>query len=306
MSQDCRIPQGIQSVLLVGGTHGNELTGIHLVNQSKKQSLNEQYTSFELAYLIANTEAIRANKRYIDTDLNRCFRSSDLADPDLSDHEAILAKTINEKFGPKGNSNTDFIIDLHTSTANMQTNIVITRIDFFHLQMAAYLKSVLPNVTITSEADLMDDHHFLESIAPKGVLIEIGPIPQGCIEYPCYEQTENAVKACLNFVELYNKNDLPMLPDRLETLSYYSKINFPCDDNGEINASVHPSLLGLAYPKINSGDPIFKSFHGTDKLYEGDSTYLAFINEAAYYDKKIAMCLCRPAVFSLSKVAQIE
>ncbi len=286
----------------MGGTHGNELTGIHLVKQSKKEALGKNYKSFSLDYLIANELAIKANQRYIDFDLNRCFKLTNLNDLTLTGKENKLAKSINQKFGPKGNSKTDFIIDLHTSTANMQTNIVITRTNLFHLQLASYLKQVLPDVTITSEAELMEDHHFLESIAPNGVLIEIGPIPQGCIEYACYEKTQSATRTCLDFIELYNSDSLPSFPDALNTQSYHSKIYFPTDDNGDICASVHPSLIGKAYPKLNKGDPIFRSFDGTDILYEGDATFLAFINEAAYYDKKIAMCLCNPMTFSLNTV----
>lgn len=283
----------------MGGTHGNELTGIHLVKQSQKEMLGENYESFSLDYLIANESAIKANQRYIDVDLNRCFKLADLNDSTLTGKESKLAKSINQKFGPKGNSKTDFIIDLHTSTANMQTNIVITRTDLFHLQLASYLKQVLPDVTVTSEAELMEDHHFLESIAPNGVLIEIGPIPQGCIEYACYEKTQSATRACLDFIELFNIDSLPSFTDTLNTQSYYSKIHFPTDDNDDICASVHPSLIGKAYPKLNKGDPIFKRFDGADILYDGEPTILAFINEAAYYDKKIAMCLCNPINFSL-------
>jgi aspartoacylase len=294
----------IREVLLVAGTHGNELTGIHLLNHLKKKRIEANYSSFSLDYLIANPAAIKENKRYIDVDLNRSFKVEDLNNPKLKNKEALLAKEINHKYGPKlgtgkSKSKTDFIIDLHTSTANMQTNIVITRIDQFHLQLASYLKQTLPDVTITSEAELLDDHHFLETIAPCGVLIEIGPVPQGLLEYPTYEKTQLAVNACLDFVELFNKNTLPKLPEILNTFSYYSNLLFPLDDLGEISATVHPSLLGKYFPYLKKGDPVFITFDGEDVLYSGESSHLAFINEAAYYDKKIAMCLCEEANYSL-------
>jgi len=289
----------VNSVVVVGGTHGNELTGIHLVRQLKKDQLAENYSSFDLNYLVANTKSIDENRRYIDVDLNRSFKLCDLANLELTDYESKLAKEINQKIGPKGKSKTDFIIDLHTSTANMQTNIVITRIDKFHLQLASYLKQTLPEVTVTSEAELLKDHHFVESIAPKGVLVEIGPIAQGCIEYPILEKTKRAMLACLDFVELYNKDSVPEFPEVLHTFSYYSRVTFPLDQLGEIAASVHPSLIGKAYPLLKKGEPIFKTFDGEDILYTGEATHLSFINEAAYYDKKIAMCLCEQANYSL-------
>ncbi len=300
----------ISSVLLVGGTHGNELTGIKLVRHWQTQGVEKQFDSFQLDYLIANPKAVKANKRYLDHDLNRCFKLAELKDESLTSFEQCLAKKIDHQIGPKGNAKVDFIIDLHTSTANMQTNIVLTRIDRFHLQLVAFLKSQLPDVVITSETDLMDDHHFLESIADKGILLEVGPIPQASIEYHCFDTTQKAVRACLDFIEAFNQpsqNDsglLKNLPDDIEIMTYYSKIYFPTDENDEITASVHPSLIGKAYPKINQGDPIFKSFDGQDILYQGESTYLAFINEAAYYDQNIAMCLCLPKSYSL-KTCQV-
>jgi len=296
----------VNSVVIVGGTHGNELTGIYLVKQCQKEKLDENYSSFSLGYLLANSRAIKENRRYIDIDLNRSFKLPDLSDANLQHYESKLAKTINNELGPKGQSKTDFIIDLHTSTANMQINIVITRIDKFHLQLASYLKQTLLDVTVTSEAELLGDHHFLESIAPNGVLIEIGSIAQGCIEYPIIEKTRQAMLACLEFVELYNNDSVPDLPEVLETFSYYSKVKFPLDEMGEISASVHPSLIGKAYPLLKKGDLIFKTFAGEDIPYSGETTHLSFINEAAYYDKKIAMCLCEQANYSLKTNRRIK
>jgi len=301
----------ISSVLLVGGTHGNELTGIHLVNHWKKQQFENQFSDLslnglKLNYLIANPLAIKANKRYIDHDLNRCFKRADLNDSWLTSREQLRAKEINNQFGLQGSSGTDFIIDLHTSTTNMQTNIVLTKIDPFHLQLAAYLKQQLTNVVITSESELMDDHHFLESIAPKGVLIEVGPIAQGTIDYACFDITQKVVRACLDFVEKLNQGHSFDFSDNLEIMNYHSKIYFPTDDEERITAAVHPSLIGKAYPKLIEGDKLFKTFDGEDVFYQGDSTYCAFVNEAAYYDQKIAMCLCRPKKYSVSSCKIID
>ena len=285
----------ISNVTIVGGTHGNELTGIHLIQEWQKNNNAQQYASIELNYLLANPAARKANKRYLEHDLNRCFKKVDLDNPAMDSLEQRRAKEINQLLGPKGQAKTDFIMDLHTSTANMQTNIVLTRIDHFHLQLAAYLKQQLDDVVITSEKELMADHHFLESIANKGIVIEVGAIPQGSLQFDCYEKTELAVKATLEFIQFYNAQQIPPISNNtLNLMSYHSKINFPTDGQGEISACVHPNLIGKAYPKIVAGEPIFKSFDGTDILYQGEPTHLAFINEAAYYDQQIAMCCCRP------------
>lgn len=291
--------QPIETIVIAGGTHGNELTGVNLVRYWHKKFQADQFSPLKVELLTANPEAIKANKRYIDKDLNRCFKLVELSDPQADNLEQKLAKEINQKLGPKGNARVDFIIDLHTSTAKMQTNIVLIKMDEFHLKLAAYLKSVLPDVVVTSESRLMDDHHFLCSIADKGIVVEVGPIPQSAIEYPAYEQTQAAVIAAIEFAQLFNNGEVPNLGETLEVMSYFSKLYFPESDSGDICASVHPSLIHQDYSLIKHGTPIFKRFDGSDVLYEGEDAHIAFVNEAAYYDQKIAMCLCNPLLYSL-------
>ena len=55
---------------------------------------------------------------------------------------------------------------------------------------------------------------------------------------------------------------------------------------------IHTQLQFRDYDPLNPGDPMFVTFEGKDILYEGESTvYPIFINEAAYYEKGIAMHL---------------
>lgn len=295
----------VASVALVAGTHGNELTGIYCYKHWTKNNPGQNYPQFQVECHLANPQAITENKRYIDKDLNRCFKLSELNQEKSDCVEAQRAKQLNQMLGPKGKARVDFIIDLHTSTANMRTNIVLIKIDEFHLKLAAYLKSVLPDVIITSESNLMDDHHFLCSIAEKNLLIEIGPIPQGALQADCYAKTNDAVTAALDFVALYNQNKVPALADELPLMSYFSKLYFPVDEAGDINALVHPDLIGQDYTQIKSGDPIFIDLSGNNILYTGETAYIAFVNEAAYYDQKIAMCLCHSVTYSLSSLQKI-
>ncbi len=289
----------VKEIALVGGTHGNELTGVHLVKQWNKDQLSARYPDLSIETLLANEAAISANKRYLNQDLNRCFKREDLNDESLDNREQLLAKKLNRHLGPKGSSRIDFIIDLHTSTANMKTNIVLIKLDAFHLKLAAFLKSSLPDVVITSETELMPDHHFLCSIADKGIVVEIGPVPQGCLQAEIFENTKNAVDKVLQFVAHYNQNALPVLSDNLEIMSYYSKLHFPVDSDGEQSAMVHPALVHKDFCLLRNGEPVFRDFNGKDIFYEGPETHIAFVNEAAYYDQKIAMSFCHPVVYSL-------
>ncbi|ALF55864.1 hypothetical protein ACX27_28285 [Nostoc piscinale CENA21] len=55
---------------------------------------------------------------------------------------------------------------------------------------------------------------------------------------------------------------------------------------------IHPQLQFRDYEPLNPGEPIFLTFEGKAIAYQGTSTvYPIFINEAAYYEKGIAMCL---------------
>lgn len=295
----------IASVAIVGGTHGNELTGVYAIKHWKDNESFKSYPELQIETLLANEAAIKNNKRYLDKDLNRCFKQDELNDLNQNNKEQQLANQINQYLGPKGRSRVDFIIDLHTSTANMQTNIVLIKMDEFHLKLAAYLTLKLPDLVITSESNLMADHHFLCSISPKGIVVEIGPIAQGSLDSNIFEKNNLALKHSLDFVCLYNKNQLPVLGDKLRIMSYFSKIHFPVDQNNQINAMIHPSLIGKDYSIIRDGEHLFRDFSGNDINYQGETAHIAFVNEAAYYDQQIAMCLCQPIDYCLNTFKRI-
>ena len=139
----------IKQVALVGGTHGNELTGIYLLNKYRQFPKKLGQHSFKVELFKANHEAHLANKRYLERDLNRSFKLADLNDDSLFGHENELAKKINQKLGPKGDSRTDMIIDLHTSTAPMGVNLVLTKTDTFHLMLVDYVQQRMDNVSVT-------------------------------------------------------------------------------------------------------------------------------------------------------------
>jgi len=63
----------IKSVTISGGTHGNEYTGIWIIKAIEKQRelFASQYPNLDIYTLLANPKAFIANRRFIDTDLNR-------------------------------------------------------------------------------------------------------------------------------------------------------------------------------------------------------------------------------------------
>ncbi|WP_251358737.1 aspartoacylase [Kangiella sp. TOML190] len=283
----------IKRMAMVGGTHGNEFTGIYLLDKLQNQL---QLTAVTIDYVLANPKAYQAVKRYLDRDLNRCFKLSDLADHKLSGYENLRAKEINQQLGPKGNSKTDFIVDLHTSTAPMGINLVLTKIDEFHLRLVDFVQQRLEGVIITWED--IADHHFLMSIAEKHLLVEVGATPQGVLRQDVFDKTEAAVGFIIEFIELYNSHELPKPSASVDIYKYFDVAYLPQNEQGEIIGMVHQNIQDRDFGLLKTGEPIFKLFSGEDVVYQGEDCTISFINEAAYYDEKKA--------FSMSRKVSIE
>ena len=63
----------VQRILIVSGTHGNEINPIWAVKQFNKEE-NSLNHSIEYEYIIGNPIAYEKACRYIDADLNRSFK----------------------------------------------------------------------------------------------------------------------------------------------------------------------------------------------------------------------------------------
>ena len=296
----------ISNVTIVGGTHGNELTGVYLVKHLKNNPrLLDQY-QLDIQFLLANELAIEKNIRYIDQDLNRQF-SKDLLLLDLNYQESKRARDIHRLIGDGAHTQTDFIIDLHTTTTNMGLTLVITKDSDFHRQLVAYIQDTLPKVNVFFEPREQDGDNFLMSIAKhSGILIEVGPIAQGTLKQKVYDQTSDAVFACLDFIEKYNQNIQITLPQSINAYEFIEKVPFNLNENGDITGMIHEDFEQSDYRELKNGDPIFKLFSGESvsfesNKHEGGTLTACFINEAAYYDKKFAFSLMKEIKLDIPK-----
>lgn len=136
------------TVTLCGGTDGNELTGVHLVHRWEKSPHEISRPGLEVETLLANPRAYAENRRYIDTDLNRCFSLEDLAQAPPDSVETARAKEIDALLGPKQSPRVDFIVDMHTTTSNMGLSICIYGKDPLALRAAAYVHKRCRDVAI--------------------------------------------------------------------------------------------------------------------------------------------------------------
>lgn len=65
-------------VAIFGGTHGNEMSGVTLVNLWMKNSAEIQRRGVDTKPFITNPKAVEKCARYVDTDLNRAFTTENL------------------------------------------------------------------------------------------------------------------------------------------------------------------------------------------------------------------------------------
>lgn len=286
----------IKNVAIVGGTHGNELTGVHLVKHWSENAKEVARNSFSTELHLANPRAIREVRRYIDQDLNRQFALNDLrgcgpSGSGMSGYEQQLAKSWDAKLGPKENPRVDFILDMHTTTANMGMSLIFNANDPLLIGMAFYIKQKMPHAKLFYDPlDRMEDN-FLTSLGRlNGFLIEVGPIAQGLLNYHVYSETKEAVGHALDFLELKNTGQAIDLPKQMSGYRFTEKIPLPENTKGDLTAMVHPDLQNKDYQPIEPGDPLFITLAGETIAYEGGETvYGAFINEAAYYDRHIGL-----------------
>ena len=147
----------IRNVVVSGGTHGNEYTGVYVIEKLEGQAeeLRRSYPSLDISLLLANPRAHASNQRFVDADLNRMFTAKALANKgspggspggssggsSLS-YEAARGQEIESQYGPKGEcAATDLCVDLHTTTSNMGCTIIVDSWCPLAQRTAAYLLS---------------------------------------------------------------------------------------------------------------------------------------------------------------------
>lgn len=174
----------------------------------------------------------------------------------------------------------------------MGITLVVLEGDNFNLCLASFIKSHLPNVNLYYFKDQGGDLPYLTTITSKRLGLEIGPIPQGLVRHDIFEQAKEAVLLILDYIHRTNTGLEPEYEKEIEVFIHRTTLNFPVDECGNICALVHRSLQDKDFTELKKGDPVFIMLNGETITYnEDDITYPVFINEAAYYENKIALIL---------------
>jgi len=141
----------IKKVMICGGTHGNELSGVYAVKHwmEHPDKLKGHITSAKLDFLLVNQASIDARVRYLDEDLNRQF--------DLQK-----------------------LIDIHNTTSAMGPTLIVLDNDDFTRNLARFVKQAMPEANILVEDHIAyREHPYFCTLAKRSVMVEVGPQAQG-------------------------------------------------------------------------------------------------------------------------------
>ena len=278
-----------KKILIVSGTHGNEINPVWAVNQFCKRD-NIIDNNIEYKFIIGNPLALKKGVRYLDTDLNRSFDFKKIFNK--TNYEVERANLLVEKFGINSSEPFDIAIDLHTTTANMGTSIVLYGRRNKDFCLAALLQNKFGLPIYLHEND-QNQKGFLVEAWPCGLVIEIGSVAQNF-----YDQ--NIVNRFLIIISDLRKeinklkNNLIRLPEELIVHVHQGSIDYPKDKNGIINGIIHPERINQDWEQIKKGDPLFLDINGNTIFYSGEENICpVFIGEVAYKEKNIAMSYTR-------------
>jgi len=284
-------------LLLVAGTHGNELNAPWLFDEWEKDPDLINTYDINSTAIIGNPSALKVNKRYIDRDLNRSFTSHLLNSEIVEDIEVKLAKNLIRLYGIDGINPCQIAIDLHSTTAAMGSSLVIYGNRSSDFALAALIQSRL-GLPIYLHEDDLNQKGFLVESWPCGLVVEIGPVPQSIIDGNIVEK--NRIILEVIFEELSKvKKRLATYPQKLIIYRHIKSVDYPRHGDGSISSYINPEIISLNWKRLQSNMALFKSADGIQSQFEAiKDAYPVFINEAAYAEKKIALSFTKKEILN--------
>jgi len=290
----------VQRILIVSGTHGNEINPVWAVKKFNREE-NSLNHGIEYEYIIGNPVAYEKGYRYIDLDLNRSFKEIKNHDQDNNSvYEINRANFLVDQFGIHGSKPCQIAIDLHTTTANMGTSIVLYGRRYKDFCLAALLQNKFGLPIYLHEKDKAQTGFLVESW-PCGLVIEIGAVAQNFYDLKIIDRFSLIISSLREEIDKL-KNNLIELPKELVVHVHQGSIDYPRDEKGDIDGLIHPERINQDWKMIKKGDPLFLDSQGIIHKYERDQMiWPVFIGEVAYKEKKIAMSYTKKEVICSKK-----
>ncbi len=285
-------------VLVVAATHGNERNAAWLLEQWRRRPQLLAGAGLDLELVIGNPAAHAQNRRYLDRDLNRSFEPELLADPARQEREVQRARELLAAHGPQGQRPCAVALDLHSTTSAMGNSLVVYGRRPADLALAAGIQARLGLPVYLHEADAAQTG-FLVERWPAGLVVEVGPVPQGLVTAAVARQSQLALEAACSTLAAARDRTL-RLPAGLTLHVHHGSLDLP-----RAAATLHPRRQGRDWWPLAPGDPLFWSADGSTEGFDPEAAaalearpdpgarWPVFINEAAYGEKGIALSLTR-------------
>tara|TARA_Y100001968_G_scaffold259147_1_gene246293 strand:- start:305 stop:1216 length:912 start_codon:yes stop_codon:yes gene_type:complete len=287
-------------VLLVAGTHGNEINGIWLFEEWKKSSFLIKTHGIKTFQIIGNPLAKKAGQRYIHDDLNRSFKEDYVLSINSSNVEKIRANELLKLYGSSGQNPCQIALDFHTTTASMGSCLVVYGRRDADLALAALIQNKLGLPIYLHESDKKQTGFLVESW-PCGIVVEIGPVGQGLLNSEIISRTKLILENALEQIQQV-KNLNYFFPEKLIIHRHIKSIDFPRDEEGHIDGYVHSQRQSRDWIPLKKNDELFYKSNGETINYNENESYIpVFINEAAYMEKNIAMSFTKRELWDCKK-----
>ena len=299
---------------MVAGTHGNERNAPWLLRHWQDHPDSLATAGLNVRFALGNPAAYAQNQRYIEKDLNRCFSHGLLEDQRHQELEVVRARQLLASHGSAGCQPCAVAIDLHSTTSGMGSSLVVYGRRPTDLALAAGIQGRLGLPIYLHEADLQQTGFLIEQW-PCGLVIEVGPVPQGLVQARICEQSQLALEASLAVLADANRGDL-RLPESLVVHRHLTSLDVPRGADGLPSACIHPGRQSRDWWSLRPGDPLFQTpsnevigfdpgalelpgHHVADANL--DDLVAVFINEAAYGEKGIALSLASREVWPVEQ-----
>ena len=252
---------------------------------------------------IGNPAARAAGRRYLERDLNRSFVPELLQATGPVPLEVARARQLLADCGPSGEAPCLVALDLHSTTAAMGNSLVVYGRRAADLALAAALQADLGLPIYLHEADARQTGYLVERW-PCGLVIEVGPVPQGVLDPAILRQTRLALESAVIALERAAAGAL-RLPSRLVVHRHLGSLDLPRHADGAPAAVLHPQRLGRDWQPLRPGEPLFLTGADATIPYqpsaglEERTVWPVFLNEAAYGEKGIALSLTSREVWSV-------
>lgn len=277
-----------------------------MVREMQKQK-EDQTGSVSLTTVLSNPRAVEACKRYIDQDLNRCFTDALLSTPitDSSPFELRRAQELNNQLGPKGSDEAvDVLCDLHNTTSNMGMCLIFYSMDPVTLHIYKYIQTKMTTPVRAIQLNIPPSEAYsLESVGKHGFAVEVGPQPNGVVRADIFNMVKEAVDLTTEWLQQFNSG-VSFEGGEVEAYAPVKIVDYPRDPTtNEMTAAIHPQLQDNDFMLLQPGDPTFQLFSGEIMRHEGEPLYPFFVNECAYYEKKIAFQLSKKITLTFPSIS---